>query len=90
MKYIATFVIDSWHLANGIHCPSYRSTGICDTEDEMMDLLIRCVLYDDLEDAKHTPINEEYIRDKMRTHSDKHLRIPFEYPREGEINIHIG
>lgn len=90
MKYIGTFVIDSWHL-NGVHCPSYRSTGICNTEDEMMDLLVRCVLYDDLEDDKHNPINKEYIQDKWKNRKyPDGLRIHVEFPREGEINIHVG
>lgn len=91
MKYLAILTIDSWHLANGVHCPSLYTYGMKDSYDEVLELLLQ--QWDDLEDFKGNKIDSDYIYkeiDKTISKGRKHTRISFKYPREGYLEIVQG
>lgn len=85
--YYGYFAIDNWHLANGQHFPDVRPTNIYVLVEELIDELMKLVKHYDLEDANHKIIDRKYIEDKVNAEKYAITRIPFDYPREGEITI---
>lgn len=87
MNYVGVFAIDSWHLANGIHCPSVDVSLIFDNLDEVLDWSMDRVDTYRLKLEDGTPITREMLKEKIESAKYLSTRIHFEYPREGEITI---
>lgn len=78
-KCVAVLAIDSWHLANGIHCPSVRTSRIT-TEDEAITWLANeCASYG-CKDDNGRAITEGYIKEATNEYG---ASIFFSSPREG-------
>lgn len=86
--YIGIYCIDSWHLANGIHCPSLMPTVA-----EDIDTIIRrlkshfsdCVA-EDYKTGERFYITAEYIK-QLCSEKNGECRIYFVKPREGYLQI---
>ena len=81
MKAISIFCIDSWHLANGIHCPDVKTSNIVDYE-AAIDWLADIASDYRLEDDKGKKITRGYIAEAT---NENGARIFFSYPREGYL-----
>ena len=81
MKAIGIFCIDSWHLANGIHCPEVKTSGIKEYDIAINFLVDMAELYK-LRDDRNKKITREYIVEQI---NHDRTRIFFSYPREGYL-----
>lgn len=83
--YTAVVAIDSWHLTGG-HFPDIREVRTCTSLNEVLNKientlkLYKPKLYDE------TTVTKEYIESKWNDEKG-HLRIAFDYPREGIVII---
>lgn len=86
--YYAVFAIDSWHLANGVHCPTVKVSNLMYYSDVVNWCANQAELYK-LRDSKDKKIDAEYIADKISEsdRNDTYCSISFDYPREGEIVV---
>ena len=89
MNYVGIFAIDSWHLVGG-HFPSVYVTSIFDDLNDVLDKLMISVKSYSLETANHTPITREMLEEEVKNAKYNNIRIHFEYPREGEIQIQFN
>lgn len=86
--YIGIHCIDSWHLANGIHCPNLSTYTADDIDTLLKYMKVRiedCVA----EDKDYNPcvhITPEYIKEKCEEKNGD-CCIYFVKPREGYIQI---
>ena len=81
MKAIGIFCIDSQHLANGIHCPEVKTSGIKEYDIAINFLVDMAELYK-LRDDRNKKITREYIVEQI---NHDRTRILFSYPREGYL-----
>lgn len=81
MKAIGIFCIDSWHLANGIHCPDVKTSGIKEYDVAINFLVDMAELYG-LRDDDDNKITRDYITEHIAHNSHK---LFFSYPSEGYL-----
>lgn len=81
MKAIGIFCIDSWHLANGIHCPDVKTSGIKEY-DVAINFLVDTAEFYELRDDENKKITRELIVEHINHNNN---RIFFSHPREGYL-----